>query len=389
MRIPLTVYAFFALIMITLINPIANYIFFGKTSLHSVILMPYFAISLLLLIHSRERFFLAGVITSLIFIIISFVMPYRHGDLLFLFYNLAFFSNGLLMKTNFTQRTNRNLFYFLFLIAVVMTIHSFGLAFGFWESPKINIDLLGQRIGRSGDILELIPFTVPFLVYFIFMNKIRIFKFTAYGILILGILRLIATGTRGITVAAILSGFYFLIFYQVSFRKTTAKAIFIGLIVFIPAFLLTQNFFIKQITLLTNQYIEFNAARGFDTGMSRIVEAENDYATFTENPFVGAGFALAAMRLNILGEPSYGHFFLTGMLARVGLIGTFLFLYAYSLFFIKLYNYFKADKAKQFFLVSTLIIIIAYMFLGNPLYLLMVWPVLPVFWSITLNYSGK
>jgi hypothetical protein len=305
MRFTFTIYAFIALLIITLVNPIANYIFIGKTSLQSIVLMPYFVIALILLINSREKFFLIGILTTMLYLIISFVMPYRDGDHLFLFYNLAFFSNGLLMKSNFSTKTNRVLFYSLFGVSIIATIHSFGLAFGFWENPRINIDLLGQRIGRSGDILELIPFTIPFLVYIIFTTSSKAVKLTCYLILLLGILRLIATGTRGITVAVILAFFFYLIFYQISFKKTTAKAIFVILLITVPTLILTQNIFVKQITDLTNRYIEYNTLRGFDTGISRLIEARNDYITFTENPLIGAGFSLSAQRFNTLGEPSF------------------------------------------------------------------------------------
>ncbi len=389
MRTIVTVYGYLALLIIAVINPVSNYIFIGDHSLHSIVLIPFFLIALILLFFNHDPDLKLGVLVSMLFLVISFISPYRQGDMLFVFYNLAFFSNGTILKNPLSRKMNGYIFRMLYAILIIAMIHSFGLAFGFWESPKLNVDLLGQRIGRSGDILELIPFTIPFFLYLTFITSNRSLKLTSYVLIILGMLRLIATGTRGITAAVIIAFFYFLIFYQVSLRKVTARAIFLVLLIVVPLIMLTQNIFVKQITALTNQYIEYNAMRGFDTGISRIIEANNDWETFLDYPMFGSGFAIAGQRYNTMGEPSYGHFFLTGLLARTGAIGTLALLLAYFLFFRKVFIMYKDDRARRFFFSSTFIIIFAYFVLGNPMYLLMVWPVLPAFWSIVMNHQPK
>lgn len=379
-------YSFLAFFIIAFLNPILNYVFIGNISLHSLVLIPFLIISLFLL-KFNEKYYQIGIITSLVFLIICYLIPNRRNDLLFVFINLTFFSNALISEKYLVQLNNDKILNLLFLIIIAGIIHSFGLAYGLLGNPDLTQELIGKRIGRSNDISEMIPFTIPFLFFYAKSRSHLLLKLLAYSSIVLGILRLIATGTRGITVSVLLSVVLYILFFHISLKRLKFTNIIGALILIISVVIISRTFIAEQVSYLTNQYIVYNLGRGEDTGIARIDEANKDFNTFLDNPIMGGGFNDAMGNFNSLKETSAGHFFFTGMLARVGIVGTLFFLLAYIFFFIKMYRQLKFTKTGRYFFLSTIIIVITYFILGNPLYLSMVWPVLPVFWGIIVNYS--
>jgi len=383
----IAIYSIIVFSIIAFINPILNYVFVGNISLHSLVLIPFLIISLFLFLKYKEKYFVIGVLTSFVFLLICYLQPNRRSDELFLYTNLAFFSNAIISEKYLGKYKNDKILNFLFLTIAITIIHSFGLAFGFWENSILAKELIGQRIGRSSDIIELLPFTIPFLLLYAKSRPQLSIKVLTFSIILLGILRLIATGIRGITFSVLISILLYLLFSQVSIKKIKFQKVFKLALLFVLVLILSKSYISEQVKSITNQYIEYNMDRGEDTGIARIVEAKNDFNTFKDNPIFGGGFYEASKKTNSLGESSYGHFFLTGMLARLGIVGTLFFLLAYFFYFKKMYNKFNIDKESKFFFMSTLIIVITYFILGNPVYLLLVWPILPIFWGIIKNYS--
>lgn len=365
-----------------------NSIFMGNISLYSLLLIPFFPISLLLIIKPENNYFIVGIGISLLFLVICYVFPNRKSDELFVYSNLAFFSNAKIgdkYLKKYLSPSSKNL---IFLLLALGIFHSFGQAFGFWGNNNLATSRIGERIGKSQDIIELIPFTIPFLLLFLKKQTSSFIKLIILLITTLAILRVISTGTRGISLAVIFSVILYLFFFAKSILSP--KRIIMALFIVVIVGFLARSQIISQIKTITKAYVEYNIARGTDTGIARFVEAKNDFETFKENPIIGGGFYKAGQKYNSLNEPSYGHFFLTGLLGRVGFIGTFFFLSAYFFYFSKIYKTFYKDKELNFFLWSTFCIVATYFILGNPMYLSRIWPVLPIFWSIILfSYNEK
>jgi hypothetical protein len=113
----------------------------------------------------------------------------------------------------------------------------------------------------------------------------------------------------------------------------------------------------------------------------RIAESRADLRTFAVHPLLGAGTSGASLTDD--GDVSYGHFFLTGMLARVGLVGTGGLLAAYLLYFTSEMRRAKRrfDKAAQIRQLSLLVILPFLFVFGNPIYLMICWSAVPFFFS--------
>ena len=376
-------YLLFFIAIILFINPIfPKGYFIGGRSILALVLAPWWLISLYLLFQvnvmkKRNLSFLFGAIVSYLYFLLSLAVEERSSDILRLSYTVAFVSIPILFYIiHPTNNMIKRWSFFVDMGGFLLIVYSFSVSYGLIPFPFGNYAIsIGEQRFTFDMTFGSISFLSIWFTYRLF-NAIGKNMHLLYStVIILGLLRMLASSTRGMLAGTLISIVIMIIIN--TNKKNIKKFILYSIsvlmisIVFLSIFEKTDS---MEKTLLTIvNYTNIMEGRGRETGDARIVEALNDFELFTNYPFLGAGFEVANIRPDTMGNRSSGHFFLTGTLARYGIFGLIGYAFIYILFFKSLNNICPNLKCRRE-LYAFYMLIIFFLIFGNPLYLFSQWP---------------
>lgn len=375
----------FILLSLNLLVPKGLYI--GGKSLIAINLAVYWLIFLpmflfeLIKYKKKKFFFILGISFCLIFGIIAILEETRKNDILPITYSLAFFCNTQLISDFYNDRKYgyfiTRLFRFFLILFIII---AFSQAYGLIRNPFINENSFAfgsQRFTLTSES-GLIPFIGIYLTHEALQIRNKKIKILFFIPVILSFLCMLAYGTRGI-----LLGYLIAFLYVV---KNELKLVHFSALFFI---IISSLIIFPKVKDVTFGYLNVIENRNLKTGYLRLEEAQNDWKTFTSAPIAGAGFDRASELKNSSFEPSYGHIFLSGILARFGLL-SFLLVAAYLIYFKQVLRNFRKVDIRKYRTVCGWFIVIIFMFLfGNPLYLFSAWPIIPFFFLIVNTENWK
>jgi len=375
-------YLLFFVTIIFFINPIFPYGYFiGGRSVLALILAPWWLISFYLLFQvnlmkKRNLFFLVGIIVSYFYYLLSFALEERSSDILRLSYTIAFISIPILLyKINPTDNEIKRWSLFIDIAGLLLIIYAFSVSYGLIPFPFEYTITIGEKRFTFDATVGSISFLSIWFTNRLFSSTGKGMYILYSSVIILGLLRILASSTRGILVGTIVGVFIMILLSmnKKNIKKFIAYTVSILMISILFLSVFEKNDLIEKTFSTVTTYIALIEGRGTETGISRVVEALADFDTLAEYPLLGAGFQVAGMKVDSFGSSSSGHFFLTGTLARFGIFGLIGFMIIYILFFKSLNNRCPNSKCRRK-LYAFYALIIFYLIFGNPLYLFPQWP---------------
>lgn len=378
----ITVYTILFVILILFVNPVfpGGYFITGR-SLLAIVLSPWWLIAPYLAIkinlNSRKNwFFLIGIALCYFYLLLSMVLG-RSSDVLALSYTLSFISIVALFGNIYlSYKTITSLSLMVDIFSFCLILYSFSTAFGLIAYPfRYQYDI---NVGESRFTFDTTVGSIAFIIIWLFFRLLNSKKYSRINLyflfIFLGILRILASGTRGILAGTLISLLYmfFTNFSTIVNFKNTFLFVFTAVGVSI-IFNLFDFDIVGNISRNIDSYTEIIRNRDNSTGISRFSEAIVDFETFEGNIFLGAGMDGASLKLDSMYEASAGHFFITGTLARFGLLGLVGFLMTYVYLFKSLLREFSINFLDKR-IIPFYILFFFFCIFGNPLYLYPQWP---------------
>lgn len=392
-------YLFFFIAVIFFINPIfpGGY-FIGSRSILALILAPWWLISFYLLfqvnlLKKKNLFILFGIIISYFFFLLSFAAEERSSDILRLSYTIAFVSIPILLyKLKPNENEIKRWSFFVDIAGFLLITYSFLVSYGLIPIPfEYTVEAFGERRFTFDTTVGSISFLLIWFTSRLFHTTRNMIYILYSSAIVLGLLRILASSTRGILAGTIV-GIFIIILLNINKRNMKKFIVYTFSILIVSLLFLTisgKNELLEKTLSTVDRYTVLIEGRGVSTGTSRLVEAVEDFDTFTEYPFLGAGFKIASEKQDSLGNRSSGHFFITGTLARFGIFGLFGFVVIYLLLFKLLIRMCLSSRCKRE-LYAFYMLIIFFLIFGNPLYIFPQWPGVAFILYIFVNLNkGK
>lgn len=326
-----------------------------------------------------------GMFACVAMLVVMAVDGERWGDLLPISHTVAFFGVAEVLRTNqwLSDRAAQREEVAVVIAIVVAAAAGVFFAYGVildtgtvvtgYEPGEGRFTFISDTIGMSLGVI--------YLANVAFRRGGLIAALCIAGIC-LGALRILASATQGLSLAA-LGGVAVIAYGQRRMRRVLhgrrskiafASALVLGLFGGLAAW---QGGTAQRAAEVSLSYWDILKGRGADTLVLRYQEALSDFDAFMAAPILGLG----NQRVSNWGlETSYGHFFVTGTLARFGLVGFLLLCGAYVMFARERWIAARAAgrTEDQLFLLAVLAWAIVVFPLGNPLYLMVGWAGTPL-----------
>lgn len=328
---------------------------------------------------------IVGLATILLLIIRAFASGNFIYELLPTSYSMIFMCSAIIVrKINITKDGYERINLFFIVVACIAFIYANSVAFGFIEYSKAII-VGEQRFSFFLDGNSAVLSIVIALAAFLSRPTLTI-KILSCILVVLALVRLLSFSAKGPFAISLLIFVLMYIFF--SRKNDRVLGISIMLVIF------TVILFVATKSSIMASYLDTfsNRFHDQDTWLARLSEAENDFYAFLEEPLLGWGRNVPGF--NILNESSSGHITLTGMLARLGLIGTFGLMFYYAIYFIKLKKSIRhttkdIQEVRAVFFGTTIFVIFL-LILGNPIFLFPAWAFLPLlFPSVDLGIMNE
>ncbi|MGZ8983658.1 MAG: hypothetical protein ACXW11_06865 [Methylotenera sp.] len=321
---------------------------------------------------SKDIGLTVGLVTILILIVRAFAANDFVFELLPISYSMIFMCSVIISRRIKITKIDyeKIVRYFVFASCAGM-VYANALSFGIVGEHQEMIAEQRYSFVYDGNaaVLAIVIATAAYMYY-----PVRLLRPVAGIVILLALMRLVSFGSKGPVFTSLI-----IIFLEVTLFQRKGNRLN-GLLLIFGILMLTS----LVITIFSpmGAYLDLLLARldNSDTWLSRLSEAGNDFYAFLERPLLGWGREVPG--LNILGETSSGHITITGMLARVGLVGTLGLGFFYMSYFVKLKKYIYSNAKKNIvmkvILIGVLVFVIFLLALGNPLFLFPAWAFLPL-----------
>lgn len=321
---------------------------------------------------SKDIGLTVGLVTILILIVRSFAANDFVFELLPISYSMIFMCSVIISRRIKITKIDyeKIVRYFVFASCAGMA-YANALAIGI--VGETDVMLIGQRYSFVYDgnsaVLSIVIATAAYMYC-----PVRLIRIVAGVVILLALMRLVSFGSKGPLIVSLIIICAEVFLLRGKGNRSNVLLLIVGIAMLSALIISTYN--------PMGVYFDFLLARfdDSDTWLARVSEALNDYNAFLEQPLLGWGRDVPG--LNILGEQSSGHITVTGMLARMGLIGTLGLGFFYILYFVKLTKYIGLNASNidlmKAILIGSLVLVMFLFLLGNPLYLFPAWAFFPL-----------
>ena len=315
-----------------------------------------------------------GLIVGLATVFVLIMRALYVGDFIFellpISYSMIFMCSALISKNiSITKIEYEKIVrYFIFASCAGM-FYANTLAFGIVGDFVVTDQRYSLALDGNAAVLAIAIAAAAFLYY-----PERLVKIVAAVVVLLALMRLVSFGSKGPLITSVIIIFLETMLFQHKGYRAQGLFLISGILMFGYLFTVAYTPMGDYFDLLVGRFDDS------DTWLARLSEAENDFDAFLKSPLLGWGRVVPG--LNLLGETSSGHITITGMLARMGLVGTLGLGVFYVSYFNKLIKhiYFNAGNIiiMQVILFGVLIFVMFLLVLGNPLFLFPAWAFLPL-----------
>lgn len=354
-----------------------NYSENTQANLLSGLLAVWLVLSLLVFITNLPRItkdigVLVGLVTLFVLIIRVFFSGNFFYELLPISYSMIFICSAI-TTSKFHIKTDeyRRIILTFLWASCVAFVYANSLALGIVLDYEVSSG--EQRFSFFYDSNTAVVSIVIAMTAYSYLPKLKT-KLLSCVVVALALMRLLSFGSMGPLAISILIIALMYVSYPPKTNRLEGFLLMLGI--------LGAALFAASRSPVSVSYLDILVTRfdNFDTWNARLSEAANDFNAFLERPILGWGRNIPG--LNVLDEPSSGHITPTGMLARLGLIGTLGLTFYYVNYFVKLKRYirYKVNNIMeiQAVFLGITIFVIFLLVLGNPLFLFPAWAFLPL-----------